>query len=290
MTLSSWQGPQQHQAPGQNSAEQPASGQDGPLPGRGEPAAGQTRQITADQTLPVYGQNRLVSGQYGPSPFSQGPFLYSQAPLYGQATPYSPPVYGQPGYSHGQQPPPGPGGMPGYSPAGMPPYGYGAMAAYGQHYLRASAADRERALDLLKAGFAEGRLTQDEHAQRAGGVHAARTYADLTALTADLPGGQFAFGGYPVTPPPVIPAGAYPERTNSLAVTALCCGIGQVFMFGATSILAVIFGHIALSQIRRSGDRGREMAVTGLVLGYTGLTVISLLVFLLAAAATNGFS
>jgi hypothetical protein len=55
----------------------------------------------------------------------------------------------------------------------------------------AATADRERALDMLKAGFAEGRLTQEEHEARAGGVQSARTYADLAALTSDLPGAQW---------------------------------------------------------------------------------------------------
>jgi hypothetical protein len=54
----------------------------------------------------------------------------------------------------------------------------------------ASTADRERALDVLKAGFAEGRLTKEEHDVRVGDVQAARTYGDLAALTGDLPGGQ----------------------------------------------------------------------------------------------------
>ena len=61
----------------------------------------------------------------------------------------------------------------------MPPPGPG--------QLRSSAADRERAADVLKAAFAEGRLDQDEYSERVGQVHASRTYAELAALTADLP-------------------------------------------------------------------------------------------------------
>jgi hypothetical protein len=43
------------------------------------------------------------------------------------------------------------------------------------------------------------------------------------------------------------------------------------------SILAVIFGHVALRQIK-AGDgaqRGRGLAITGLVLGYLGLAVVA---------------
>src|SRR5258708_9535976 len=64
---------------------------------------------------------------------------------------------------------------------GMLPGGYGNM--------RASTADRERAIDVLKAAFVEGRLTQDECEQRAGQAFSARTYAELSPLTADLPAG-----------------------------------------------------------------------------------------------------
>lgn len=40
------------------------------------------------------------------------------------------------------------------------------MMPTGNGWLRASTADRERAVDVLKAGFAEGRLTKDEYDDR----------------------------------------------------------------------------------------------------------------------------
>jgi hypothetical protein len=54
-------------------------------------------------------------------------------------------------------------------------------------HFRTSDADRERAVDVLKAAFAHGRLTKDEFSLRVGQVFASRTYADLAALTADMP-------------------------------------------------------------------------------------------------------
>ena len=54
-------------------------------------------------------------------------------------------------------------------------------------YLRASHADREQVIDVLKAAFVQGRLAKDELDLRLGRVLASRTYADLSALTADLP-------------------------------------------------------------------------------------------------------
>jgi hypothetical protein len=44
-------------------------------------------------------------------------------------------------------------------------------------------------IDVLKAAFVQGRLTKDELDTRAGRTFAARTHADLAALTADLPAG-----------------------------------------------------------------------------------------------------
>ena len=54
-------------------------------------------------------------------------------------------------------------------------------------HLRASDADRERAIDTLKAAFVQGRLTIDELGMRTGVALASRTYGELTAITADIP-------------------------------------------------------------------------------------------------------
>jgi len=59
----------------------------------------------------------------------------------------------------------------------------------GRGRLRASRADRELAIDTLKDAFVQGRLTKDELDSRVGDVLASRTYADLAALTDDLPAG-----------------------------------------------------------------------------------------------------
>lgn len=59
----------------------------------------------------------------------------------------------------------------------------------GRSYLRASHADRERVIEVLKAGFVQGRLDKDDLDLRVGRVFTSRTYADLNALTTDLPVG-----------------------------------------------------------------------------------------------------
>ena len=53
--------------------------------------------------------------------------------------------------------------------------------------LRASRADRERVIDLLKAAFVQGRLDNDEFDARIGQALASRTSGELAAATADIP-------------------------------------------------------------------------------------------------------
>jgi hypothetical protein len=53
--------------------------------------------------------------------------------------------------------------------------------------LRASRADRERVIDLLKAAFVQGRLNRDEFDARVGQVLASRTHWELAAVTFDIP-------------------------------------------------------------------------------------------------------
>jgi hypothetical protein len=63
------------------------------------------------------------------------------------------------------------------------------LEAAGRGHLRASHADREQVVGVLKVAFVQGRLTKDELDLRVGQVLAARTYADLAAVTADIPAG-----------------------------------------------------------------------------------------------------
>ena len=65
--------------------------------------------------------------------------------------------------------------------------------------LRASRADRERVIDLLKAAFVQGRLDRDEFDARIGQAVASRTYGELAAVTADIP--AELVGALPRRPP-----------------------------------------------------------------------------------------
>src|SRR5215472_3662185 len=59
----------------------------------------------------------------------------------------------------------------------------------GRGRVRVSRLDREHVVEVLKAAFVQGRLAKDEFDARVGRALAARTVAELTALTADLPAG-----------------------------------------------------------------------------------------------------
>jgi peptidyl-prolyl cis-trans isomerase B (cyclophilin B) len=94
-----------------------------------------------------------------------------------------------------------------------------------------------------------------------------------------------------VTPPPAAaPYAAAPTgpKTNTLAIVSL------VLAF-FISLGAVICGHIALSQIKKTGENGRGLAIAGLVLGYLGLVAgligtIIWISFFAIAASSGGFS
>src|SRR6266480_3999195 len=54
--------------------------------------------------------------------------------------------------------------------------------------MRVSDSDRERAADVLREAAGHGRITMDELDERLELTYAAKTYADLAAVTRDLPG------------------------------------------------------------------------------------------------------
>ncbi|MGV0715517.1 DUF4190 domain-containing protein [Mycolicibacterium sp. XJ662] len=87
------------------------------------------------------------------------------------------------------------------------------------------------------------------------------------------------------------PPGQYPEmvmpvaympvaKTNGMSIAALVCSL--VF-----APLGIIFGHIALSQIKRTGEDGKGFAIAGLVIGYifTALLVVYIVVVVIFLGA-----
>ncbi|MCE2593838.1 DUF4190 domain-containing protein [Motilimonas cestriensis] len=80
-----------------------------------------------------------------------------------------------------------------------------------------------------------------------------------------------------------------PVETSPLAVVSLIFGILGIFIFG--SLIAIICGHIARSNIRQSQGKltGDGMALAGLITGYIGiaLTVIGIGLVVLGVAFEN---
>jgi hypothetical protein len=150
-------------------------------------------------------------------------------------------------------------------------YGYPAVGERGN--MRAADADRDRVAALLNTAYVDGRLSKDEYDARLENTLSARTYAELDQLVADLPV-AYAGGVRPAatTTAVVTP----PAATNGLAIASLACGLGQ-FVFGPLpTIPAIVLGHMARSQIKRTGEHGDGIALAGLVLGW-GAVILGIL-------------
>lgn len=175
---------------------------------------------------------------------------------------------------------------------GHPGHGHISHGHISHGHLRTSAAERERAVDVLRAAFAEGRLDAAEYAARAGQAQQSRTYAELAELTADLPIGPLGTV-LPATGPPTTgpPAAAVPaagpaarpapwQNVSGSAAAALVLGVVTVLARNSvadviTAILAVTLGMAALVSISGSGrqgcrPRGQALAIAGIILGTAG--------------------
>src|SRR3954452_1268874 len=76
---------------------------------------------------------------------------------------------------------------------------------------------------------------------------------------------------YGAHPPPYDPYGySRPRPTNGMAIASLICAF-------VAAPVGIIFGHISLSQIKRTGEEGHGLAVAGLVISYV-ITVGPILV------------
>jgi hypothetical protein len=127
--------------------------------------------------------------------------------------------------------------------------------------LRTSRADREQAVDVLKAAFVQGRLAKDEFDSRVGQVFASRTYADLDALIADIPDGV-------TSAQPPAERDREPGRVLSFKTAACVGAVGAgPSMASAVVVLAQSSGVPAVAGV--------------LFVGLTGLFVAGLLAALL---------
>lgn len=142
--------------------------------------------------------------------------------------------------------------------------------------VRVSDADRERAINVLKEAFAEGRLTREEHSERVERAYGSRTYAELAAVSGDLPAGPL---GGPPAQAQRDPARSLPRPaggTNPLAIASLVCGLIPVL---PATLAAIALGVAARHQIRQTGERGAGLAVAGLALAALYMLLNVVLVF-----------
>lgn len=149
----------------------------------------------------------------------------------------------------------------------------------GRGQMRAADADRDRAVSYLTTAYTEGRLGKDEYDARLESALSARTYADLDKVVTDLPGAR-------VGP---VPRRA-PSPTNGLAIASLACGLAQ-FVFGPLpTIPAIVLGHMARHQIKRTGEQGAGMALAGLLLGWAAVALgaLAILAITLFVVAHSG--
>ena len=155
--------------------------------------------------------------------------------------------------------------------------GHYAWANNGRGQMRAADVDRDRAVGFLTTAFTEGRLTKDEYDARVETALKARTYSDLDMVVTDLPGAR----GMPVV---------RPRGTNGLAIASLACGISQFMLGPLPTIPAIVLGHMARHQIKRTGEQGAGMALAGLLLGWAAvalglLAVLGMAVFVMTGHA-----
>jgi hypothetical protein len=135
----------------------------------------------------------------------------------------------------------------------------------GRGRLRASHADRERVIGTLKAAYVYGLVTKEEFDSRVAQTFAARTYAELAVITADIP------AGLAPAPPPLRPAPAKvnpPAHTSPgsgdrafMAMAALAGVLVFVAAFFAGNALVVLplllaaFGSAFVALCARRGTR-----------------------------------
>ena len=155
-------------------------------------------------------------------------------------------------------------------------YRYSA-AGSGRGNMRAAHEDRDRAVEFLKVAYSEGRLSKDEYDDRLEHALSARTYADLDQIVSDLPVA-------PVPQPAVVTPVA---KTNGFAIASLACGLAQLMFGPLATIPAIVFGHVARGQIKRTGEQGAGLALAGLILGWAAVILGIVLILGLAVSSVG---
>ena len=127
--------------------------------------------------------------------------------------------------------------------------------------LRASDADRDQVADRLRKAAAEGRILAEELEERVASVLRSKTYGELDAVTADLPGGRIAHNPYPkrpITRQPVALVAIGVIGAVLMAVMAALIVAGLVAASGVWIFFAIFWMLRGGGPSRRRIDRGRR--------------------------------
>ena len=126
----------------------------------------------------------------------------------------------------------------------------GTVASRG--HMRSAQADREQAVTVLKAAYAQGRLTKDELEARVSQAFESRTYAELAALTADIPAdapipaGSAAAGSAEAGPPRSTPARTMAKAAGRSGICLLAAVALAEASFLTDNFLLIVAAFFAL--------------------------------------------
>jgi hypothetical protein len=67
-------------------------------------------------------------------------------------------------------------------------------------------------------------------------------------------------------------------RTNVLAIVSFVASLAAMFLWFAGSLTAIITGHIALNQIKKTNEAGHGFALAGVIIGYVGFGLAAIFV------------
>ena len=129
-------------------------------------------------------------------------------------------------------------------------------------------------LEQLKEWVAAGRVNGQTQVKPEGSADWKRA-SELPEMAGFLPPPPTSAGARAGAPSVITPVPAQARKTNPLAITSFVLGLVSLVLclLALTGIPAVIFGHIARRQMRRSPvpQGGAGLAMTGLILGYLSL-------------------
>lgn len=148
-----------------------------------------------------------------------------------------------------------------------------------------------------QAAYASPQYPQTQYPQAPYGHYPQGQYPQ-----AQFPQGQYSQGQFP---PGQFPPGQYPPaygapgfayvtpigpKHNGMAIASLICAIGGIFFLGIPSVLGIIFGFVARSQIERSDgtQTGSGLALAGIIVGFCVVAIGILIVILAVIGAHRG--